>query len=473
MRYISTRGEALELTFEEVALAGLARDGGLYVPQSWPALSHDQISKLAKQPYAQVAVEILRPFVAGSLTDSELTQFCTAAYATFSTPQVAPLVQIGDNDWVLELFHGPTLAFKDIAMQFLSRLINHLLARQGRRVTILGATSGDTGAAAVQAFRGLQSVDIYMLHPKGRVSEVQRRQMTTILDENIHNIAIEGTFDDCQTLVKTLFQDLEFRDRYAISGVNSINWARVVAQAVYYFTAALSLGAPQRAVAFSVPTGNFGDIYAGYIAKKMGLPVSRLMIATNVNDILVRTLESGRYELNPVVATQSPSMDIQIASNFERLLFDVTDRNPAKIRGLMDDLKKNGVFELERPALNRIRDLFSAGMGDEAATRATIAAIYQESGYVVDPHTAVGITVAREKRKIGDLAPECPLVSLSTAHPAKFPNAIFDAIGVTPQLPERFSDLAAREERCAVLPNDAGAVAKYVANHATVARAEA
>ncbi|MBZ0217151.1 MAG: threonine synthase [Fimbriimonadaceae bacterium] len=468
MRYISTRGESSDLTFEEVSLAGLARDGGLYVPSSWPELNAAQISALGPMSYAQSAVEILRPFVTGSLSDAELAQFCDSAYATFTTPEVAPLKQVGDNDWVLELFHGPTSAFKDVAMQFLSRLIDHFLTRRGKRVTIIGATSGDTGAAAVQAFRGLKSVDVFMLHPNGRVSDVQRRQMTTILDDNIHNIALDGTFDDCQTIVKTLFQDLEFRDRYALSGVNSINWARVVAQAVYYFTAAVSLGAPRREVAFSVPTGNFGDVYAGYIAKKMGLPIARLMIATNVNDILVRTLASGRYELHKVVATQSPSMDIQIASNFERLLFDVLDRDSVKMRNLMSDLNNKGGFELNEEPLNRIREIFAAGKSDEALTRATIASVYREGDYIIDPHTAVGLAVARDKRKSGEVAPDCPLVSLSTAHPAKFPDAIFDAIGVRPQLPDHMSDLFARKECYSVLPSDAGAVAKFVADRASV-----
>ena len=473
MRYISTRGEASELTFEEATLAGLARDGGLYVPKSWPTLDKQNIQDLSHLSYADVAVKVLAPFVAGSLSTDELAEFCKSAYATFDTPDVAPLRQIGSNDWVLELFHGPTLAFKDVAMQFLARLIDQLLARRGKRVTIVGATSGDTGAAAVKAFAGLPSVDVFMLHPKGRVSDVQRCQMTTVLDRNIHNIAVEGTFDDCQTIVKKLFQDLEFRDQYALSGVNSINWARVVAQAVYYFTAATALGGPQQAVAFSVPTGNFGDIYAGYIARQMGLPLARLMIATNVNDILVRTLESGRYELHKVMATQSPSMDIQIASNFERLLFDVLDRDPDRIRGLMSDLSSKGRFELDTDALERIRALFAAGRCSEEQTRATIKTVYRESKYIVDPHTAVGINVARDLRNRGDIDDTIPLVSLSTAHPAKFPDAIEQAIGVRPALPDHMSDLLEREERCAVLPNDAGEVARFVASQATAAGANA
>jgi len=471
LRYISTRGEAPELSFEGAALAGLARDGGLYVPKTWPEIGKTAIQDLSGLPYAQAAVRVLKPFVAGSLSDAELAEFCTSAYATFDTPDVAPLKQIGDNDWVLELFHGPTLAFKDVAMQFLSRLIDYLLARRGLRVTIIGATSGDTGAAAVQAFAGLKSVDVFMLHPAGRVSEVQRRQMTTVLDDNIHNIAIEGTFDDCQTIVKALFQDLAFRDRHALSGVNSINWARVVAQSVYYFTAAVALGGPGREVAFSVPTGNFGDVYAGYVARQMGLPLARLMIATNVNDILVRTLESGRYELHQVTATQSPSMDIQIASNFERLLFDVLDRDSMRLGDLMNDLAANRMFELDGEALARIRAVFSAGRCDEAGTRETIAAVYGDSGYIVDPHTAVGIDVARAQRRKGAIADDVPLVSLSTAHPAKFPDAIERAVGIRPALPERMSDLLDRDERVAVLGNDTGAVRKYIASHAATARA--
>ena len=473
LRYISTRGEAPELSFAEASLAGLARDGGLYVPKSWPLLGKDKISALGSMPYAQAAVEVLRPFVAGSLSEAELTEFCTSAYATFSTPLVAPLKQVGNNDWVLELFHGPTLAFKDVAMQFLSRLIDSLLARQGRRVTIIGATSGDTGAAAVQAFRGLKSVDVFMLHPHGRVSDVQRRQMTSVLDDNIHNIAIEGTFDDCQAIVKTLFQNLEFRDTYALSGVNSINWARVVAQAVYYFTTAVALGGPDREVAFSVPTGNFGDVYAGYIAKNMGLPIARLMIATNVNDILARTLESGRYELHQVVATQSPSMDIQIASNFERLLFDVLGSDAARLRGLMNNLTEDGMFELDQETLTKIRSVFSSGRCDESATKETIASVYADSGYIIDPHTAVGLGVARQQRASGEISDDVPLVSLGTAHPAKFPDAIDDAIGIRPKLPDHMGDLFERQEKCMVLPNDVGAIAKFIEDHATILGAHA
>src|SRR5690348_9771318 len=338
MRYISTRGERAPLDFVEVMLAGLARDGGLYVPESWPALDRGTIAGFAGKPYAEVAMDVIRPFVGGSIADGDLARMAQEAYGTFRHPATAPLTQLNPGLFVLELFHGPTLAFKDLAMQLVARLMDHALRQRGERTTIVVATSGDTGGAAVEAFRGREQVDLVVLFPHGRISEVQRRMMTTVPDDNIHPVAVEGTFDDCQAIVKGMFNHHAFRDRVSLSGVNSINWARIVAQAVYYFTAAVSLGGPQRKIAFTVPTGNFGDVYAGYVAARMGLPVDRLVIATNVNDILARTLATGTYELRDVVPTTSPSMDIQVSSNFERLLFDAYRRDGGAIRTLMAQL---------------------------------------------------------------------------------------------------------------------------------------
>src|SRR5215510_13097966 len=344
MRYVSTRGEVPALEFVEVMLAGLARDGGLYVPEHWPVLNRAAIESFAGKPYAEVAVEVVRPFVGDGISETDLSRMAREAYGNFRHPAVAPLTQLGPNLFVLELFHGPTLAFKDLAMQFVARLMDHVLHQRGERTTIVVATSGDTGAAAIEAFRGRAQADLVVLFPQGRISDVQRRMMTTVPDPNVHAIAIEGTFDDCQALVKSMFNHHAFRDRLRLSGVNSINWARIVAQAVYYFTAAVVLGAPHRKVAFTVPTGNFGDVYAGYVASRMGLPVDRLVVATNVNDILVRTLKTGTYEVRGVTPTASPSMDIQVSSNFERLLFDAYGRDPAPIRALMGSLGQSRRF---------------------------------------------------------------------------------------------------------------------------------
>ncbi|HOV04566.1 MAG TPA: threonine synthase, partial [Kaistiaceae bacterium] len=355
MKYVSTRGNAPKLGFADVLLAALARDGGLYVPESWPQLAPEEIADLAGRPYAEVAFRVIQPFVGGEIADADLKRMIDEAYATFRHPAVTPLVQVGPNDWLLELFHGPTLAFKDVAMQLLARLMDHVLAARGARATIVGATSGDTGGAAMEAFRGRAATDVFILHPHERVSPVQRRQMTTLGDPNVHALALKGNFDDCQAQVKAMFNHHAFRDRLHLSGVNSINWARIVAQIVYYFTAAVALGAPRRPVAFTVPTGNFGDIFAGYVALRMGLPIARLVIATNVNDILARTLETGRYETRGVVATTSPSMDIQVSSNFERLLFEALGRDAASLRGLMASLAQSGRFDIPAPALAAIR----------------------------------------------------------------------------------------------------------------------
>ena len=399
MRYVSTRGEAPALNFVDVTLAGLARDGGLFVPESWPVLSPATIASFAGKPYAEVAVEVIKPFVGDSIAAADLSRMAREAYDTFRHPAVAPLIQLADNTFVLELFHGPTLAFKDLAMQFLGRLMDHALAKRGERTTIVVATSGDTGGAAVEAFRGRSHVDLIVLYPDGRVSDVQRRMMTTQDDANVHAIAIDGTFDDCQNIVKGLFNHHAFRDQVRLSGVNSINFARIVAQVVYYFTAAVALGAPHRKVAFTVPTGNFGDIFAGYVASRMGLPIDRLTVATNVNDILARTLASGTYEPRGVEPTMSPSMDIQISSNFERLLFDASGRDAAAVRGLMASLDQSGSFTIGARALANIREMFSAGRADEQETAATIRAWMKEAGYCADPHTAVALAVAEKETR--------------------------------------------------------------------------
>ncbi len=457
VNYVSTRGTAPQLGFCDVLLAGLARDGGLYVPEVWPSFDADALARLAGRPYAEVAHAVIRPFVGGEIDDALLGRLCREAYATFRHPAVAPLVQTGPNAFVLELFHGPTLAFKDVAMQLLARLMDHVLTARGRRATIVGATSGDTGGAAIEAFRGRAATDIFILFPKGRVSPVQQRQMTTAGEANVHAIAVDGSFDDCQALVKALFNDLKFRDRVALSGVNSINWARIVAQVVYYVTAGLALGAPFRKVSFTVPTGNFGDIFAGYVAKRIGLPIERLVIATNANDILARTLASGRYETQGVVPTASPSMDIQVSSNFERLLFEATGRDAGVVRQLMGGLAQSGAFTVPPAALAAIRAEFDAGRADEATTAATMRSVLAETGMLADPHTAVALAVAAK------LPPsETPMVTLATAHPAKFPAAVEAATGVRPLLPPWLGDLMDRDEHFSVLPNDAGSVAHFV-----------
>jgi threonine synthase len=458
MLYISTRGESPAISFADALLAGLARDGGLYVPERWPVLERNVIASFKGRPYRDVAFEVIRPFVAGSITDADLARMIAEAYGEFGHPDVAPLVALRTGGHLLELFHGPTLAFKDVAMQLLARLMDHVLAERNERVTIVGATSGDTGGAAVEAFRGRDRADMVILFPAGRVSDVQRRMMTTATEANVHAVAIDGTFDDCQAIVKALFSDHSFRDRVKMTGVNSINWARIAAQSVYYFTAAAALGAPEHAVRFAVPTGNFGDIFAGYAASRMGLPIDRLIIATNVNDILARTLASGVYEPHAVVATASPAMDIQVSSNFERLLFEAYGRNSVALRGLMAALAKDKRFAISNEAIDAIRRLFSAGRADEAETSATIRSVHATSGYVLDPHSAVGVSVARKFE--GEA--KSPIVVLATAHPAKFPDAVEAAIGERPRLPDRLADLGSRRERMAKLPASVEAVARFV-----------
>ena len=466
MRYISTRGEAPPLGFIDVTLAGLARDGGLYVPESWPHFTPEAIAGFAGRPYAEVAVEVIRPFVGKTIAEAELSRIAREAYGAFRHPAVAPLTQIGASTFVLELFHGPTLAFKDLAMQFLARLMDFALAERGERSTIVVATSGDTGGAAVEAFRGRARTDLVVLFPKGRVSAVQQRMMTTAAADNVHALAIEGTFDDCQALVKGLFNHHTFRDKVRLSGVNSINWARIVAQAVYYFTAAVALGAPARKIAFTVPTGNFGDVFAGYVAQRMGLPIDRLVVATNVNDILARTLATGDYELREVLATSSPSMDIQVSSNFERLLFDAYGRDPVAVRTLMGSLAQARRFTISSKALSEIRARFTADRADEEEVAATIRTIQRETGQFIDPHTAVGIAVAEKEAR----DPALPMIVLGTAHAAKFPDAVEAACGARPPLPDWLGDLKDRTERMTVLPADQAKVENYILAASRAAR---
>jgi threonine synthase len=451
VRYISTRGEAPALGFRDVVLAGLASDGGLYVPEKWPRLTDAEIAALAGKSYQSIAHSIISRFAGGEI-GKPLHRMIDDAYATFRHDAVAPLVQIGPNHFLLELFHGPTLAFKDLAMQFLARLMDHILAERDERATIVGATSGDTGGAAIEAFRGRERIDIAILFPDGRISPVQRRQMTTARERNVQAIAIEGTFDDAQALVKGMFNDARFRQRVRLSGVNSINWGRIVAQIVYYFAAAVRLGAPHRPVTFTVPTGNFGNIFAGYAAKRMGLPIQRLIVATNVNDILHRTLQTGRYEVRGVTPTSSPSMDIQVSSNFERLLFEMEGREPATVRRLMAGLGQSGAYSLSPTAREKLAADFASGTADEAETNATIARLRGNDGILIDPHTAVGVSVA--DRFVGDV----PMITMATAHPAKFPDAVEAASGERTELPEWARPLLSAEEHYSVLPNDLAAI---------------
>ncbi|RIA56382.1 threonine synthase [Dichotomicrobium thermohalophilum] len=463
MKYVSTRGTAPRLDFEDAALTGLARDGGLYVPESWPTLSHDQIASFAGKPYAEVAADVIAPFMGHAMPSGDLREILARAYAPFRHPATAPLVQTGPNDFILELFHGPTLAFKDFAMQVLAPLMERALTRRGDRAAIIAATSGDTGGAAVEAFRERARIDLFVLHPEGRTSEVQRKQMTTVDAANVHNIAVRGNFDDAQAIVKALFNDHGFRDRHRLAAVNSINWARIMAQVVYYFTAAVSLGAPYRPVSFTVPTGNFGDIFAGYVAKQMGLPIDRLVIASNVNDILTRTLETGRYERGAVMPSSSPSMDIQVSSNFERLLFEMSGRDADLVRTQMDTLQQSGGFTLEPAQYDGLKELFAAARADEDETMNAIRVLYNATGYVADPHTAVGLHAACLCR--GD--DSVPMITLATAHPAKFPDAIRAAIGVSPELPETLRARLSAPEHYDVLDSDQAQIADYIAARTT------
>lgn len=461
MKYISTRGQAPELDFEGAMLSGLARDGGLYVPEKFPVFTPDEIKALRGRSYADVAFAVCSKYTSGSIPDAGLRAMVDAAYATFDHIATTPLKQIAPNHYLLELFHGPTIAFKDVAMQLLARMMDWSLKRQGKRAMIVGATSGDTGGAAIEAFQHSKNASIFILHPHGLVSDVQRRQMTTVTSPSVHNIALQGNFDDCQAIVKALFNDLGFRDKVSLAGVNSINWARIMAQIPYYFYAALQLGAPERAVSFTVPTGNFGNIFAGLVAKRMGLPIDQLVIATNSNDILDRTLKTGSYTATGVHATQSPSMDIQVSSNFERLVWLANGGKPDVVRGLMNSLGQSGSYTLTAPALDAIRQEFSSGATGEAETAAMMAQALRESGELLDPHTAVGYAVARKTKTAS------PMITLATAHPAKFPVAVENATGKIPHLPSRLSHLMKAQESFKILPNSVAAVKEEILIHST------
>ena len=456
MRYVSTRGAAAPRDFAGVLPAGLAEDGGLFMPETWPHFSAGELRSLRGLPYADIAAHVLQPFVEGSIAAADLRAMCRDAYAGFGNPAVAPLVQLDAGLWSMELFHGPTLAFKDVAMQLIGRLFDHVLTREGRRVTIVAATSGDTGSAAIEACQGRGNLDVVILHPEGRTSEVQRRQMTTVLSPNIKNIAVSGTFDDCQDLVKAMFADAPFRESLHLSAVNSINWARVAAQIPYYVAAAVALGSPDREVAFSVPTGNFGNVLAAWAARRMGVPIARLVVASNRNDILARFLASNDMRIAGVEPSLSPSMDIQVSSNFERLLFELLDRDPVATARTMSGFRTTGAMHVPDAAWHRARTLFHGFRLDDAGTTAEIRRLHQ-AGYLADPHTAIGIAAARALP-----CPHVPMVAVATAHPAKFPDAMEAATGMRPPLPARMSDLYEREERYTTAPNRLDAVEAQV-----------
>ncbi|MEM8654778.1 MAG: threonine synthase [Pseudomonadota bacterium] len=459
MRYISTRGQAPVLTFEDTMLTGLARDGGLYVPEVIPTLDHATIATMEGQSYEEIAYTVMRPFVGETFSDDEFRACIDRAYAGFGHAARAPLVQLDQGHFLLELFHGPTLAFKDFAMQLIGQLFQTALKRRNQRVTIVGATSGDTGSAAIEAFRGLDNVDVFILYPHGRVSEVQRRQMTTPTEINVHALALEGDFDDCQARLKDMFNDFKFRDGVSLAGVNSINWARVLAQVVYYFSSAVAVGAPHRKVSFTVPTGNFGDIFAGYIAKRMGLPIDRLVVATNQNDILHRCLNGQGYHKGETIPSISPSMDIQVSSNFERALFDAYDRDGTAVAQLMDELKEGG-FEVSQGAMQALQETYASGRVSEEETSAQITRALKATGELLCPHSAVGVHVADIERHAGT-----PMITLATAHPAKFPAAVEAATGITPPLPPRMADLYERPERLTRVPNDLEALKAHIFEH--------
>ncbi|MDY7524377.1 threonine synthase [Sphingomonas sp. 10B4] len=464
MRYISTRGSAPTLDFRDVTLAGLAKDGGLYLPESWPSFSAAQIAAMQGLSYVETAVAVMLPFVEGTLSEDDLRTLCTQAYGRFAHAAVVPLAQLDERNWLLELFHGPTLAFKDVALQLLGLLFERFLTGSTQQVTVVGATSGDTGSAAIDALAGRAGVDVFMLHPKGRVSDVQRRQMTTVIAPNIHNIALEdASFDDAQALVKAMFNDPAFSGKFALSAVNSINWARLMAQIVYYFYAAVRLGAPERPVAFSVPTGNFGDVFAGYVAAKMGLPVAKLIVATNVNDILHRALSAGDYSQGTVVPTPSPSMDIQVSSNFERLLFDLGGRDGHALADQMRGFETSKAMRLTNAQREGAAALFASDRIDLDDMALAMRWACEASGQVIDPHTAIGLAAARR----ADLPADVPIVTLATAHPAKFRDAVERATGQRPVLPARMGDLFEREERYASLPGTFEAVTAYIAERAS------
>ena len=458
MRYVSTRGRAPALGFDDALLAGLAEDGGLYVPESWPRFSRGDIRALRGLPYAELAERVMAPFLGGCLPAGDFARIVADTYRAFDHPAVAPLKELDADRWLLELFHGPTLSFKDFALQLVGRLFDHVLGQRGRRITIVCATSGDTGSAAIEACRDREAIDIFILHPRGRVSEVQRRQMTTVASANVHNVAVEGTFDDCQDLVKALFADREFRLGYQLGAVNSINWARIMAQIAYYFAAAVALGAPERQVAFAVPTGNFGNVYAAYAARRMGLAVSRLVVGSNRNDILTRFFEDGVMQMVPVTPTISPSMDIQISSNFERLLFDFYGRDGERLAPVMARFRRHGTVTFGKERWRRIGRFFAGHRLDDEATGTAIRRLYEATGELLDPHTAIGISAgAACHRDRGS-----PLIAVATAHAAKFPDAVEAATGIRPALPARLADLYARPEHVYGLPADLDAVRGFI-----------
>lgn len=462
MKYISTRGLAPALSFEEVVLTGLAPDGGLYVPETLPTFSKEEIASWAGLSYQELAFNVMKPFVAGAISDEEFKGIINKAYESFRHDAIAPMVQTAHNEWILELFQGPTLAFKDFALQFLGHLLDHLLKKRNQKVVVMGATSGDTGSAAIEGCRRCDNIDIFIMHPHNRVSNVQRLQMTSVLAPNVFNIALEGNFDDCQNMVKASFADQSFLpEGRQLVAVNSINWARIMAQIVYYFWAGLAVGAPHREVAFSVPTGNFGDIFAGYLAKKMGLPIDQLVIATNSNDILHRCISANDHSKNQLQHTLSPSMDIMVSSNFERMLFDLYNRDGSAIRQLMEDFK-SGAMVLDESALSKARELFTSyGVNDEV-TIDVIRTVFENTGYLLDPHTAIGVEAARKTRRRQDI----PMICLATAHPAKFPEAVRKAgQDEDPALPHHMKDLFEREERYQILPQDIEQVQQFVASN--------
>ncbi len=461
MTYTSSRGAAADLGFADVLLTGLAEDGGLYVPQEWPILSRDEIASLRGLSYADAAFRVTWPYVIGSIHEDDYAEILADSYRDFRHPAIAPLWQMGDDVWLMELFHGPTLAFKDYALQVVGRLFDHILTRRGARATILGATSGDTGSAAIAACINRSALDIVILHPEGRCSDIQRRQMTTIQADNVHNIAIDGSFDDCQDIVKTLFADADFRHDMALAAVNSINWARIMIQIVYYARALSCLGGPDRAVGFSVPTGNFGNVYAGYCARQMGLPIAELIVGSNSNDILTRTFESGDMRVAELSHTLSPSMDIQISSNFERLIYDLLDRDGGAVARLMSDFRCDGAVCFDAASWEACLEVFHGFRADDHQTLAVIAQIYAETGSILDPHTAIGVAAAETRRRDG------PIVALATAHPAKFPQAIQQALGRDPEMPEILQKAIAGEEKYTPFPNDAAAVKNYMRDHVT------
>lgn len=463
MHYISTRAGAPTLDFEGVTLAGLATDGGLYVPQHWPHFSVHEISALRGKSYAETAITVMRPFVEGSLSEADLRALCNQAYGRFSHAAVTPLIQLDAQHWLLELFHGPTLAFKDIALQLLGLLFEKFLTTRDTHLTIIGATSGDTGSAAIDAVAGRAKIDIFMLHPQGRVSDVQRRQMTTVRAPNVYNIAIEGSFDDAQAIVKTLFNDPSFSRSYNLSAVNSINWARLMAQVVYYFHSAVRLGAPERSVAFSVPTGNFGDIFAGYVAAKMGLPIAKLIVATNVNDILHRALTNGDYSTGVVTPTPTPSMDIQVSSNFERLLFDLSGRDGKALAAMMRRFEDERAMSIPADMIAAAKPLFTSVRIDSDAMAMAMRWAHKSAGQVIDPHSAIGLGAARD----AGLPSDVPVITLATAHPAKFPDAVERATGIRPSLPLRLAGLFDRVEQFDVLAATPEAIKAYVAERGT------